>query len=1060
MNHPNLLRRLSRLCLLGVFVCTLALAQDVSKRSYDIPADAADKALKAFSEQSGHGLLITSETAQGIRTRAIKGDYTAREALDAMLFDSGLVASQDAKSGAYVVRKESPVEAKNVSRAIAESGRPDRVGKTEVDEKGEPVVKLDTFEVFGRKTLNMDIRRSENDPQPYVIFSREALTTSGAVNLDDFLRKNLTSAAVSQPFNVGAAIFGNKSNIDLGGLGNGQTLILVDGRRLPEIYSSPGNSNQPSFDGIPISAIERVEVLRSTASGIYGGGATGGVINIIMRRDYTNVDTTLSYGGTMSGGGERRRIDVAAGASDRRGRTNLMVVASYSDAAALLVGDRDLLLRGKFQAYANSPETFPNTLGATTNISSTATLTLKPQYGGASLGSTRTFVPYGYQGPASDNGAGLVANAGRFNLDLAQTKQTGSAFYPISPESRVQSAMATLRRTLTPRLDGFLEGSYTDTWTSFPRSTILQQYNLPASAQSNPFNQAITVTVPAGGETRPFETHLASSRVAGGFTAKLTDRWLAGVDYTWGRAVLKVQYGGADSFDSVLGTSTIAIGAANVFRDVNIYPIDLSQAVIPGGTPQVTTQTDQYTGTLRLGGPLPKLLWGIEPRLSTVLEMRKQTVGDFLGNATQRTAGVPPTRNLFPSVYQAVNSGYAEITLPIIPADRPHRYAKSFELQLAVRNDHYETEGASFVPVDPVTLQPTAPITRIKSKLDSINPTVAFSYKPSDNLMFRGSYATGFVAPTTGQLVPGATGPLAASTAAAVGITDPLRGNEPVGTSAPASRSSGGNPDLLPELSKSWTGGLVFTPRQISGLRISLDWTQIKKRDAIGSLGLNNLLIPTLLAAMPNRITRATPAPGDPYPVGPITFLDTSSVNLATTETEALDLSLEYPFKTARAGVFTVSTRATKTIQSKVRPAPVTAELENVGVLNSTLGVLKYRQTASLKWKWRSLAAEWTTTYYDAYFLNQSHTYVAAQNSAKVPRQLFHDLYVGWDMNLRTGFILLDRLGTDSSLRLGITNVFNTRPEFDATAFNQQYFSAVGDPRLASYYLTFRKSWR
>lgn len=70
------------------------------------------------------------------------------------------------------------------------------------------------------------------------------------------------------------------------GLGTNQTLILINGRRAPGVSTLlTGDLGQPDINGIPLSSVERVEVLPTTASGIYGGGATGGVINIVLRKD-------------------------------------------------------------------------------------------------------------------------------------------------------------------------------------------------------------------------------------------------------------------------------------------------------------------------------------------------------------------------------------------------------------------------------------------------------------------------------------------------------------------------------------------------------------------------------------------------------------------------------------------------------------------------------------------------------------------------------------------------------------------------------------------------------
>ncbi len=140
----------------------------------------------------------------------------------------------------------------------------------------------------GARLLNTDIRRSQDDPQPYVIFERAVIEQSGAVDINDFLKTRLTMSATggtsAQTTNVAGAV----SGVNLRGLGENQTLILIDGRRAAKTSSgfSPG---QPDLNGIPLAAIERIEVLPTTASAIYGGAATGGVVNVVLRRDYSGL---------------------------------------------------------------------------------------------------------------------------------------------------------------------------------------------------------------------------------------------------------------------------------------------------------------------------------------------------------------------------------------------------------------------------------------------------------------------------------------------------------------------------------------------------------------------------------------------------------------------------------------------------------------------------------------------------------------------------------------------------------------------------------------------------
>lgn len=363
MTTPRILPRLSGILRLAAVCCFLALplsAQESAKRTYDIPAGEAAKTLKQFSEQSGLGMIIASETARGIRTNPLKGDFTSRDALDLLLDGTGLVAERDAKSGAFAVRRETDIEAKNVSRAIAESGRPVSSSTNKAVENDEKVVMLNTFEVFGQKTLNMDIKRTRDDAQPYVVFESETIEQSGIGTLEDFLLQRLpmvtSRAPRSRPSSATSpsAINGQGSIISLRGLSSEQTLILVDGRRTsgPMIGTS---LFQTDLNGIPMSAIERIEVLPSTASAIYGGGATGGVINIVLKRSFAGTEIRLNYRNTFDTDSAERRVDINTAFALENGKTNVALSATYSDANTLLYRDRAFIQESVNMAFANDP---------------------------------------------------------------------------------------------------------------------------------------------------------------------------------------------------------------------------------------------------------------------------------------------------------------------------------------------------------------------------------------------------------------------------------------------------------------------------------------------------------------------------------------------------------------------------------------------------------------------------------------------------------------------------------------------------------------------------------
>ncbi|MEY4939697.1 MAG: hypothetical protein RIQ93_1432 [Verrucomicrobiota bacterium] len=114
---------------------TLARAgSDVARRAFDVPADHAERSLKAFSEQSGCGVIFVTDAVKGLRTNPVKGHFTPAEALDLLLRNTGLVGSSDAATAAFAVRRANPPESKNVLRAaqIMAGDRPANYDQTTI----------------------------------------------------------------------------------------------------------------------------------------------------------------------------------------------------------------------------------------------------------------------------------------------------------------------------------------------------------------------------------------------------------------------------------------------------------------------------------------------------------------------------------------------------------------------------------------------------------------------------------------------------------------------------------------------------------------------------------------------------------------------------------------------------------------------------------------------------------------------------------------------------------------------------------------------------------------
>ncbi len=1038
---PRVLRSLAAVCV-GL-VALLSFAAEPAKQTFDLPAGDAESTLKLFTQQSGEQILYPPARVSGVTTNAVKGEMTSADALDLMLAQTSLIAVRDPKTRAFTIQKALSVEdaEKNGARAIASSDRPDRdrpSARYETDEQGNKVLKLDTFEVMGSKLLNMDLPRSRDDAQPYVVFDRQLIERSGASSIEDLLKTRLSMNTQGQTFAQDAAgtTQGARSQVNLRGFGSNQTLILVDGRRVANAYFL-GGSAQPDLNGIPLSAVERIEILPSTASGIHGGNATGGVVNVILRRDYAGVEAKVTYENTFSSDAPRRRLDLSAGFTLEGGKTNVLLLAHYSDQGQLSVQDRDFVSRGRARILANNPAVLLNAatppLGGSVNIRSSdgSNLSLKT---GAALNSPRTFVPAGYSGPASDQGNALVANAGNYDLSLSPSAQLGRQSLLLDP--RIESIAATFRRQWSPSFQLFAEASASNnTSEKFISSPLIDSFLIPAAASTNPFNQAIRVSVPTSATDQWMTMSNRTRRAALGAIVRLPRDWIAEADYTWNRSVSS--YG--DTGFAATAAAAVTAGTLNVIRDAARFPLDFSPYLQPFNYTITPFRAELRNATLRASGPALELPAG-PIRVSALLEHSQQ---DFQ-TAQLFQAGTTFT---YPARRRTVQSAYAEIRWPLLGHERSLPLLKELELQTAVRFDEYKTQGANFIS----TAAPNVPVIRATNRIHSANPTLGLVWKPHDALILRASYGTGFLPADINQLTANA--PIVSANGGV--FVDPRRGNEQAGAGGPFTSVSGGNPDLRPEESTNASAGVVWQPSE--NVRVSLDWSRIQKKNNILTIGVQNVI--NNEALFPSRVTRLPAAPGDPFGVGPITIVDNRLVNVTRAEAEAFDLAVDYRWKSKTIGTFDFFASGTRQTHYKVQLVPGQPLTENVGLTFNNPAA--WKASAGLAWSLRAWTVQWGTTYSHKYLIanpaaSANAALILAQgNDGIVPHQVYHDLSSSYRFGTRADRRFAFMNGVE--IQAGIRNVFNQEPPVDLSA--RYFYSPWGDPRLVSYYVALKRTF-
>jgi iron complex outermembrane recepter protein len=350
--------RSPRGCAVLTFACALLLALPAaatdSKSRFDIPAEDLGKALRDFAIQANRNLSYDPASVKHLQAPAIKGDFTVPDALSLILrgthlravninentiqvldaaSTTGSNAAGNSGSSPAMLHIAYAAEAQTPSQEQAAAPAP-AAGNPSTDDNRTPG--LEEIIVTGTHISGVD-----NKTVPLLVFDRAAIERSGYATTEDFiasLPQNVKSGANSADgiLNAGQG-FGNVENstaANLRGLGSSSTLTLLNGHRVAP--SSYGTGVDLSM--IPLSAVERVEVLTDGSSAVYGSDAVGGVINIILRKDFNGAETTGRFDTLSKGGGEQKQLGQSLGRTWETG--GVLGVVQFQDTNAIHADER------------------------------------------------------------------------------------------------------------------------------------------------------------------------------------------------------------------------------------------------------------------------------------------------------------------------------------------------------------------------------------------------------------------------------------------------------------------------------------------------------------------------------------------------------------------------------------------------------------------------------------------------------------------------------------------------------------------------------------------------
>ncbi|WOH38620.1 TonB-dependent receptor [Thalassotalea fonticola] len=184
-----------------------------------------------------------------------------------------------------------------------------------VDETTTSEEEIERVEITGSRIKAVDME----GVSPVVVINAEDMAAKGFATAFDALKDLTQNTGVSQGAEAAASggFTPNAQSVNLRGLGNNQTLVLVNGRRMAD-YPSPynGSSNFVNLSTIPMAAIDRIEIVTAGASAVYGSDAIAGVMNIITKKDVEETTVSVKVGATTEGGGEEGRVQLVTGFVD------------------------------------------------------------------------------------------------------------------------------------------------------------------------------------------------------------------------------------------------------------------------------------------------------------------------------------------------------------------------------------------------------------------------------------------------------------------------------------------------------------------------------------------------------------------------------------------------------------------------------------------------------------------------------------------------------------------------------------------------------------------------
>ena len=834
-----------------------------------------------------------------------------------------------------------------------------------------------------------------------ISIEHEDLLNTTSVDTTSFIRDlpQGSGLAVQEVQAVGGNV-GFAQGINLRGLGNNATLVLFDGHRLvgQGVTSQFADPNQ-----LPISAIERVEVVTDAASAVYGSDAIAGVVNFILRDDFEGLEVNARYTDSLY---QATAMDLLAGFNWDSG--NAWVGAMFEDRGTFRRNERPYLMQNLTQFGGNDGRISGLNVrpGPTPNIIANGTVYGVPVTGGRVPTAEEVLALEGQQS-ISDQGdeqnywpdRERLAVSFRARQDILDDRGqlTLTGIYS-KRESWYQQFNTSRTSTVRPGSPYWIDGL-----------TNARSYRMAYSYYYN--NQG------------PGSVEVLNSPVEDAFnvyldlTYDLTDDWQFSANYTHGkndgcgRCGKRLNSRVADAGYNDASTSSTAY--SNIFNPFVQGPQTEFMNLVFGPQDQ-QTNFDLDRGSLKFEGGLFETAGG-QSRVAFGVDHEETRQVLFLNGVGRANPPAPFVLRDTESD-RSVSSAYVEFYVPVVGPANARPGMEVLNLSLAVRHDDYSDAGAT------------------------TNPRIATTWEPNDALSFRASWGQAFRAPTLVETNPGVLEQIRrreyqnGANDPNLPIFDELTGTTPV------IDRIGNTPGLRPETAEMWTLGLDITPAAIEGLRISTTYYDVSYEGRIQALPNQAAAIATpenrrlydpfiTIAPQPNSCVNGDFSTYNPlyfpYVNSPNLFRNAAiddctlggiilggTRNLGTTNQSGVDLLVDYDWFN-EAGEWSAALNVSKILgleQSLLPAGDLTEQLDSIGFQNST------RATGRVGWRQDRWSASLDATYIGSYVNDLPITV----NRVRRPVETV-DAWITLGANLTYAVPYTDNAGWLSGTRIGLS---------------------------------------